>query len=82
MNLADIGIVCGLCTNLLVPAGTAGKYWADHTYITIASQNLKLLYAVEDEMAAIQTRINNGTATSADLQRMATLKERRRNLTE
>ena len=82
MNLQDIAIVCGLCTTLLVPAGTAGKYWADHTYITIASQNLKLLYAVEDEMEMIQRKIENGTATSTDLQRMATLKERKRHLIE
>ena len=82
MTLSDIAIVCGLCTSLLAPAGYGIKYYADHEYVTIASQNLKLLYAVEDEMAEIQTRIDNGTATSADLQRMATLKERKRHLTE
>ena len=80
MNLSDIGIVCGLCTTLLIPAGTAGKYWADHTYITIASQNLKLLYSVEDELAAIQRKIDNGTATNNDMLRKATLEERKRHL--
>ena len=54
----------------------------DAHYVLVAAQNLKLLYAVEDEMSAIQTKVNNGTATQADLQRLATLKERKRNLSE
>lgn len=80
MNLSDVGIVCGVSVSLLTPTGIGLKYYADHEYVTIASQNLNLLYAVEDEMAEIQVRINNGTATSADMVRMATLKERKKHL--
>ncbi len=80
MTLSDIAIVCGLCTSLLVPTAGGIKYYADHEYVTIAAQNLKLLYAVEDELAMLQRKVNNGTATTDDLQRIATLKERLRNL--
>ena len=71
--------VNGFITGPGIPIGVS---WAHDTFMTIASQNLKLLYAVEDEMVEIQNRIDNGTATSEDLQRMATLKERRRNLAQ
>ena len=64
------------------PAVPLGMNWAQDTFVTVASENLKLLYAVEDEMAAIQRRIDNGTASQGDLQRMATLKERKRHLSQ
>ena len=82
MNLSDIGIMCGVCVSLLTPTAAGIKYYADHEYVTIAALEKGLLYAVEDEMALLQRKINDGTATPADLERMAVLKERKRNLTE
>ncbi len=84
MNLTDVSIVIGLVLGVGGAVGTPATNmlldYADQRYVTVASQNLKLLYDVEDEMAAIQKRIDNGTATPSDMQRMATLKERKRNL--
>ncbi len=80
MNITEMGIVCGLCSGLLIPSGVGLKYYADHEYVTVASQNLSLLYAVEDEIEVIQHRVENGTATAADKTRLATLKERKRHL--
>ena len=82
MNLSDIAIIFGICTPLVIGGGTAGKYYADHEYVTIASQNQSLLWDIEDEMTGIQERIDNGTATASDLARMATLKERQRQLSK
>lgn len=77
MQIGDIGIVCGICASLLVPAGSAGKYWADHEYVTISGQNLSLLYAAEDELAQLKARAVCDTECVA---RKATLEERIRNL--
>jgi hypothetical protein len=77
VNLTDISIVCGLCTSLLIPAGTAGKYWADHEYVTISGQNQGLLYAAEDELAELKAR---AVCDSDCIARKATLQERIRNL--
>lgn len=77
MQLGDIGIVCGICASLLVPAGSAGKYWADHEYVSIAAQNLGILYAAEDELAALKER---PTCDANCIARKATLEERIRNL--
>ena len=93
MNLQDIGTVFGMLVVAVGGAGTAGKYYTDsefiakadpppynETYVLISSQNLKLLYAAEDELSDLQRKVDNGTATQADRERIATLKERIRNL--
>ena len=77
MNLSDMAVVCGLCATLLVPAGTAGKYWADHEYVTVSGQNLSLLYAAEDELAQLKART---ICDERCIARKATLEERIRNL--
>ncbi len=82
MNLGDLGIVCGICATLLTPAGVGLKYYADHEYVTIASQNQKLLWDIEDEIAVLQEKEVAGTATPSELQRLATLLERKRHLTQ
>jgi len=95
MNLQDIGTVFGMIVVALGGAGTAGKYYAesefiakadpapyDHVYVLVASQNLKLLYDAEDELEVLQRKVANGTATSEDRERIATLKERVRHLQE
>ena len=82
MTLGDIATVCALCSSLLVPTGIGIKYYADHEYVTANKFNQSLQWQVEDEMAEIQARINNGTASDQDLRRMAVLKERKRNLAE
>lgn len=48
----------------------------DHVYVLIAAQNLKLLYAAEDELARLMDKVKNGSATEADRLRIATLRER------
>ena len=35
MNLADLGIVCGLCTSLVAGGGAAGNYWLEHEYVPV-----------------------------------------------
>lgn len=73
--------------------GGAGKYWAgnefisrdeappyDKVYVLVAAQNLKILFDSQDELRALQDKVEAGTATPADLARIATLKERIRNL--
>ena len=82
MTLGDIATVCALCSSLLVPTGFGIKYYADHEYVTSSKFTQSLQWQVEDEMAEIQARINNGTASDQDLRRMAVLKERKRNLAE
>ncbi len=82
MNLTDVGIIFAICTPLVAGVGAGGKYYADHEYVTIASQNQKLLWDIEDEISYLQRKANDGTITQDERNRLATLKERRRHLTE
>lgn len=51
-----------------------------HVYVELAAQNLKALFDSEDELARLQARQSRGECDSECLQRIATLKERIRNL--
>jgi hypothetical protein len=82
MNLGDLGIVCGICVSLLTPAGVGLKYYADHEYVTIQSQNQKLLWDIEDEISYLQDKEAAGTITPRERRRLATLEERKRHLTQ
>lgn len=57
-------------------------YMADQRYVTIASQNKELKFAIEDELAEIQARIDKGVDTEADRIRKGVLKERLKQLTK
>ena len=48
MNLADISIVCGLCSTLLVGGGTAGNYYLQKEYVPIAG--LQELFEEQEAM--------------------------------
>jgi len=50
--------------------------WHDNTYVTVASQNKALQFEIEDELDAINERIENGTATTQDIKRKAVLEDR------
>lgn len=93
MTLSDISTVFGMIVVTATGVAGGGKFYLDaqyiarddpppynDVYVTLASQNLKLVYDTEDEMSRLQRKIDNGTATTADIARMATLKERLRNL--
>ena len=41
----------------------AVTYLGDQRWVTIASQNKELKFAIEDELSEIQHKINTGTAT-------------------
>lgn len=82
MNVSDIGTVFGIATVLIGSTATGAKYYADHTYVTVAAQNQALVWDIEDEIASIERRIKAGTATQQDLTRLAILKERLRHLTQ
>ena len=73
-------IAVGINASVVGPGIPIGVSWAEDTFMTISSSNTALLWAAEDEMTALQAKIDNGTATASDLQRMATLKERKRHL--
>ena len=77
MSFSDISIVCGLCASLFGAGSTVGLNYADQRYVTVSSQNLKLLYAAQDELAELNAR---AICDSACIARKATLKERIRNL--
>ena len=57
-------------------------YLADQRYVTIASQNKELKFAIEDEIADIRARINSGTDTERDRTRLAVLQERLKQLSK
>ena len=73
-------IAVGINASVVGPGIPIGVSWAEDTFMTISSSNTALLWAVEDEMAQIQIRIDNGTADEEDIKRMATLAERKRHL--
>lgn len=52
----------------------------DQRYVKIADQNLKYQWDIEDELAQIQKKIDNGTATTDDLVRKGVLEDRLRRL--
>jgi hypothetical protein len=93
MNIGEYAAVFGMIITGGGVLGGAGSYWAnnefisrheaapyDEVYVLVASQNLKILFDSQDELSALQQKVANGTATPADLERIATLKERIRNL--
>ena len=57
-------------------------YMAAQRYVTIASQNKELKFAIEDEIADIQARIDAGVDTERDRTRLAVLQERLKQLTK
>jgi len=57
-------------------------YMADQRYVTIASQNKELKFAIEDEIADIQARIDAGVDTERDRTRLAVLQERLKQLSK
>jgi len=90
MNISDLGAVFGMIVVAVGGAGTAGQYYAekefvsktdpppyDSVYVLVASQNLQLLYSAQDELEILRAIPN---PTPADLERIATLKERIRHL--
>ena len=90
MNLQDVGTVFGMIVVALGGSGTAGNFYLNAKYIAkadpapyneiyvlISSQNLKLLYDAEDELLVLESIPN---PTNAQIARIATLKERIRNL--
>ena len=82
MNVSEIGTVFGIAMVLAGSTATGAKFYADHTYVTIAAQNQALVWDIEDEIAAIERRIEAGTATQQDRTRLGILKERLRHLTQ
>ena len=90
MNISDIGTVFGMIVVAISGATTGAGFYADSTYVSktdpppydtvyvlVASQNLKLLYDAEDELARLNER---SVCDSQCIARKATLKERIRNL--
>ena len=52
----------------------------DQRYVTISSQNKELKFAIEDEIAEIQRRIDKGAENEDDRIRKAVLEERLKQL--
>ena len=90
MNISDLGTVFGMIIVALGGAGTGATFYMEaryiektdpppynEVYVLIATQNLKLLYDAEDELDSL-LRLPN--PTNAQIARIATLKERIRNL--
>ncbi len=90
MSISDFSAVFGMIAVALTGAGTGAKYYGeaeyisrhapapyDDVYLKISTQNLKLLYDAQDELAKLETVTN---PTNAQIARIATLRERIRNL--
>jgi len=90
MSISDFSAVFGMIVVALSGAGTAGKYYTDKefisrndpppydtVYVLVSAQNLKLLYAAQDELEELNSR---AVCDDACIARKATLKERIRNL--
>jgi hypothetical protein len=80
-------ILTAIITAVAVMTGAVGwaavdaaVTWGDIRYVTVAAQNKALRFDIEDELAAINHRIANGSATSQDLQRKAVLEDRLKRL--
>ena len=56
MSLSDIGIILGICSPLVIGAGTAGQYWAKNEFITVGSFEQAL---TESETRAIKRLIRD-----------------------
>lgn len=52
----------------------------DERWVTIASQNKKLMFEIEDRLRKINRKIKNGTATQDDMVDKAVFEERLRQL--
>ena len=90
MNISDLGTVFGMIVVALGGAGTGTSFYLEakyiakedpppynETYVLIATQNLKLLYDAEDEL---DTLLRLPNPSNEQIARIATLKERIRNL--
>jgi len=82
MNISELGTVFGIATVLVGSTATGAKFYADHTYVTVAAQNQALVWDIEDEISEIERRVEDGTATQQDRTRLAILKERLRHLAQ
>jgi hypothetical protein len=80
-------ILTGIITVVAVLTGAVGwaavdaaVTWGDIRYVTVAAQNKALRFEMEDELAAINERINNNMATPQDIRRKAVLEDRLKRL--
>ncbi len=79
-NISIGAVVAALSGGGGVYAFDALLNMGDHRWVTIASQNIEIKFDIEDEIAAIERWIVNGTATPDDLIRKAVLEDRLRRL--
>ena len=79
-NLSIGAVVAALSGGGGVYAVDALLDMGDHSWVTIASQNIEIKFDIEDEIAAIEKWIGHGTATADDLIRKAVLEDRLRRL--
>ena len=93
MTLSDLSTVFGMIVVTASGVSAGGKFYLDseyvsrhedppydNVYVTVASQNLKILFDTQDELDQLESKMDNGIATVEDIARIATLKERLRNL--
>ena len=66
MNLADISIVCGLCSTLLVGGGAAGKYYMDHEYISSDALQTYELRGLKRDARKLKRKLDSGDMTVED----------------
>ncbi len=74
--ITNIGIIFTVVASVVAPTGVGLKYYADHEYVTVASQNLKERFNTEDELEVLRKKVERGTATQDDLTRIEVLKDR------
>ena len=82
MSISEIGTIFGIAVTIAGGTATGAKFYADHTYVTIASQNQALIWDIEDEITELERRVDDGSATQRDHARLATLRERLRHLVD
>jgi hypothetical protein len=80
-------ILTAIITAVAVVTGAVGfaavdaaVTWGDIRYVTVAAHNMALRFDIEDDLAAINERIENGTATPLDIGRKAVLEDRLKRL--
>ena len=66
MNLADISIVCGLCSSLLIGGGAAGKYYMDHEYISSDALQTYELRGLKRDARKLKRKLDSGDITVED----------------
>ena len=66
MNLADVGVVFGICTSMLMGGGVAGDYYLDNEYVSSDALQQYELRGLKRDARKLKRQVDDGAMEYED----------------